>query len=377
VTSHKDYYETLEINPHADRRGIAEAYERLSRQLQPSDDAPPSDPQRMRELDEAFDILDDPARRAEYDRLRSDPGASALDMADEASGETPFDASAAEPGPPRNWLALGLLGAGVAAFVAALVVLALVIFGGGGERTVTLESGLVYTEFEEGSGAGPPSPGDALTVHYTGTLEDGTEFDTSRDGNPFVFFLGQGEVIEGWDLGFASMKEGGHRKLTIPPGLAYGAEGAPPDIPANATINFDVELLQIDTAGQQVETDSGLTYVDLEIGRDPRTFQAITPKDGDQVTVHYTGRLEDGTVFADSQAEGNPRLFVLGSGSEIDGFDEGVSTMRAGGLRRLIIPPELGYGNTVQDFIFQGEPITIPPGSTLIFEVKLVSIQPS
>ena len=374
MTSHKDYYEVLEINPHADRRGIAEAYERLSRRLQPSDDAPPSDPQRMRELDEAFDILDDPARRAEYDRLRANPVASAAEMPDaEAGGETPFAAPAAEPRTPRNWLALGLLGGGLVAFVAALVVLALLVFGGGGERTVTLASGLVYTELGEGSG-GPPRPGDALTVHYTGTLQDGTEFDSSRDGNPFVFFLGEGEVIPGWDLGFASMKEGGRRKLTIPPGLAYGAEGAPPDIPPDATIIFDVELLQIESTGQEVGTDSGLTYVDLEIGRD-RSFQAVTPKEGDQVTVHYTGRLADGTVFADSQAEGNPRLFVLGSGSEIDGFDEGVSTMKVGGLRRLIIPPELGYGNAAHDFDFQGEPITIPPGATLIFEVKLVSIQ--
>lgn len=113
------------------------------------------------------------------------------------------------------------------------------------ETLVTTDSGLQYEDIVEGTGA-MPQAGQRVTVHYTGTLEDGTKFDSSRDRNrPFSFTIGVGQVIKGWDEGVATMRVGGQRKLIIPPELGYGARGAGGVIPPNATLLFDVELLRI------------------------------------------------------------------------------------------------------------------------------------
>jgi peptidylprolyl isomerase len=110
---------------------------------------------------------------------------------------------------------------------------------------MTTPSGLEYEDEIVGSGA-QPVKGQHVTVHYVGTLQDGTKFDSSRDRNePFTFAIGEGEVIRGWDEGVMSMHVGGRRKLTIPPQLAYGPRGAGGVIPPNATILFDVELLGV------------------------------------------------------------------------------------------------------------------------------------
>jgi len=111
--------------------------------------------------------------------------------------------------------------------------------------SITTASGLVIEELVVGSGAAAAA-GQKVSVHYTGWLTNGTKFDSSKDrGDPFVFPLGQGHVIKGWDEGVAGMKVGGKRKLTIPSALGYGARGAGGVIPPNATLVFEVELLSV------------------------------------------------------------------------------------------------------------------------------------
>jgi FKBP-type peptidyl-prolyl cis-trans isomerase len=110
----------------------------------------------------------------------------------------------------------------------------------------TTPTGLIIDDITLGDGAAA-SAGQRVTVHYTGWLTDGRKFDSSKDrGEPFVFPLGGGRVIRGWDEGVQGMKIGGTRKLTIPPELGYGARGAGGVIPPHATLVFEVELLGTD-----------------------------------------------------------------------------------------------------------------------------------
>lgn len=111
-----------------------------------------------------------------------------------------------------------------------------------------------------------------------------------------------------------------------------------------------------------VTTDSGLKYEELKVGA------GATPKQGDIVVVHYTGWLTDGTKFDSSKDRSTPFEFSLGRGEVIPGWDEGLSTMKVGGKRKLTVPPDLGYGD-------RGMPPVIPPKATLVFEVELLKVR--
>jgi FKBP-type peptidyl-prolyl cis-trans isomerase len=112
----------------------------------------------------------------------------------------------------------------------------------GGFTTTT--SGLMYKDVKVGTGR-QAKAGDTVTVHYTGQLEDGKTFDSSVGKKPISFPLGKGSVIKGWDEGVSGMKEGGTRKLIIPPQLGYGRDGFEDVIPPNAVLFFEVELLKV------------------------------------------------------------------------------------------------------------------------------------
>jgi peptidylprolyl isomerase len=158
---------------------------------------------------------------------------------------------------------IGLL---VAGGILVVVVAVILIGRGGGDSnddsskaaitvpngpTVQLPTGpapanLVVKDLKPGTGA-EAKAGDQVSVQYTGVLyDDGSKFDSSYDhGQPFAFKLGGGQVIPGWDQGVAGMKVGGRRELIIPPDLAYGAQGQPPTIPANATLVFVIDLVSV------------------------------------------------------------------------------------------------------------------------------------
>ena len=108
----------------------------------------------------------------------------------------------------------------------------------------TTPSGMDCQDLKKGTGE-PATRGDVVVVHYTGWLTDGRQFDSSLNGEPFSFKLGVGEVIPGWDEGLAGMMVGGKRKLWIPPELGYGRQGSLPEVPPNAQLIFEVELLEL------------------------------------------------------------------------------------------------------------------------------------
>ncbi|MFO7653668.1 MAG: FKBP-type peptidyl-prolyl cis-trans isomerase [Candidatus Krumholzibacteriia bacterium] len=253
---------------------------------------------------------------------------------------------------------------------AAVLVLTLAFLAGCGGEPEYREVAEDVLVMDVRRGAGPEAAaGDIVSVHYEGWLYDpasgtpGEQFDSSRDrGEPLTFVLGSGRMIPGWEAGLEGLAVGGRRRLIIPPRMGYGARGAPPAIPPDATLLFEVELL----AKPQVEK----TLVQSGVGRPARK--------GDSVTVHYVGWVDSsGTLdapFDDSRERQAPFTFTLGDEQVIPGWEQGLVGMRPGERTRLRIPPELGYGT--RGWRSAGREV-IPPDATLVFEVELLEIRPS
>jgi peptidylprolyl isomerase len=238
------------------------------------------------------------------------------------------------------------------------------------EGAEVTESGLQYLEKVAGDGASPQE-GDIVTMHFTGTLADGTLFgDSYSSDQPVVVVYGRGQLLPGWEEGVGMMKAGGEAQMVIPPELGFADQPAGA-IPPNSQLIFDIELLSVESPPDPAAvdeddletTDSGLMFYDIVEG------DGDTPEDGGTVTTDFTiwVREEDGDRFVVSSADNEPISFTIGRLDAVfPGWDEGVSSMKKGGKRYLVIPSDLALGP-------QGGG-DIPPDSTLVMEVELLEV---
>jgi peptidylprolyl isomerase len=231
---------------------------------------------------------------------------------------------------------------------------------------------LKITEIEEGEGS-LAKKGDIMFIVYTAWYVDGDQFDSYQDRDtPYRFRLGFEQVLAGLDEGVATMRPGGKRMLVLPPELAFGKE-AQGLVPADTWVKFEVELVKIepgpipptpwsDVGYEIAVAGTGLQYVGYVIG------EGNAPAPDSEIIVHYSGFLDDGTVFDSSYYRGAPIRFSLRGGELIPGWIEGIATMREGGKRKLIIPPYLAYGEA-------GYRKSIPPHATLIYDIELLTVR--
>eukprot|EP00271_Cylindrocystis_brebissonii_P015505 TRINITY_DN38413_c0_g1_i1.p1 TRINITY_DN38413_c0_g1~~TRINITY_DN38413_c0_g1_i1.p1 ORF type:complete len:597 (-),score=203.22 TRINITY_DN38413_c0_g1_i1:734-2524(-) len=234
----------------------------------------------------------------------------------------------------------------------------------GTEKDITKDGAVKKLLEKKGSGFEKPETGDDVKVHYTGTLLDGTKFDSSRDRDePFTFKLGKGQVIKGWDVGVATMKKGEKAVFTIASDYAYGKAGSPPTIPGDATLKFEVELLDW-TSVKDISGDGGIIKTVIHEGK-----KWEHPKDKDEVTVKVVGKLQNGEVFAKSPEEGTE--FVLSSGFLCAAVPKALKTMYKEQKVELIVKPEYAFGPA-------GRPAedglaAVPPSETVKIDLELVS----
>lgn len=250
--------------------------------------------------------------------------------------------------------------------------------------------------------SGSISNGDKVSVHYTGTLDQGEEFDSSYKRNtPLSFKVGKGQMIPGFETNVRGMKKGEKKTFTLPPAEAYGEidsraiislplDQLPPGVEvgqrlqaqagqtalvvsidekeakldcnhqlAGKSLTFDIEIVDIASKGDGIKIDT------IQAG-DGKTF----PSAGDTLTMHYTGTLAStGSQFDCSRTRNQPFKFTIGVGQVIEGWDEGVMALSLGQRAKLSIPSDMGYGE-------RGAGADIPPNADLVFDVELLKIDP-
>lgn len=256
----------------------------------------------------------------------------------------------------RPTLLIGLLSAMTATVVA---------------QMTTTPSGLQYQIIEPGNSR-HPQPGWRVWVEYTGTLDDGTVFASTRETGGIDLWLGCGQLIKGWEEALPMIGEEGQIALMVPPSQGY-ADMEVPGIPKNSTLHFRIKLVQADSfpaikpfavkGVKKRKTPSGITCYCIEQGH------GKTAKKGDNVYVNYTGWLPDGTIYTTTRTSGEAQRFTAGMGEAFAGMDSALLMMPEGAKCRFIIPYRLAFGD-------KGYGNRIPPKTDVTLDIEMVRISP-
>lgn len=230
--------------------------------------------------------------------------------------------------------------------------------------TPNQDGGILKELIREGHGDDQPMAGDTVFVHYTGTLLDGTKFDSSRDrGEKFSFEAGRGSVIKGWDLGVPTMKKGELAKFTIRSEYAYGKSGSPPTIPPDATLVFEIELFDFHGEDLSENKDKSLIRRKIDAGTG-----YSSPNDGARVVVDLKGMDSTGRIF--DQRENLE--FEIGEGANqniIPAIEHALTKFKNEEHSKLFIKSNLAWGaKGNQEF-------GIAENTDVVYEVKLKSFE--
>lgn len=254
-------------------------------------------------------------------------------------------------------------------FVGLITILSLAVVGCGSKKVEQVkrppvgDGKLKITDVKVGDGA-ELHTGDAALVLYTGKLTTGKVFDSNEKKDdkgqyeqlPLGFVMGNEEVIPGWEKGLEGMKVGGERTLVIPPNLAYGDRGSPPDIGPGETLNFNIKLLDVVKKGEERIMDS----------KDNKIGSGREAKEGDQVEITYIARLCNGFEYENSKNYEEKMIFKLGSEKVSASISAGIVGMKEGGVRTLRLPQPLWAGI--------GSRVYLPPPQVLYYEITLKKV---
>lgn len=225
-----------------------------------------------------------------------------------------------------------------------------------------LDGGILKTILKAGEDGPSPNKGDEVTVHYVGTFDDGSEFDSSRSRDQyFKFTLGEGNVIKGWDMAVATMKKNESCRITCKPEYAYGVKGSPPKIPPNSTLTFEIELFSWKGEDVSIDQDEGVVRSKIDLGEGH-----ISPNDGSSVSIHIKG-VYDGVVFDERDID-----FTLGEGvteNIVDGIEQALQHFNTGEKSLLSIKSKYAFGDKGY------AQWNLPPFADIEYTVKLKSFE--
>jgi|GEM_PF-501249 len=235
----------------------------------------------------------------------------------------------------------------------------------------TRENGLIVRIIREGDPEAEPVPANGIAVmHAMGALEDGTVFESTFESGQKITVPIEVAGIEGWRLGVAGMRPGEVRQFVVPPELGFGEAGVPQGIPQDASLTFEIELfdwrepkeLSTTFVGEPTELEEGITIRDISVGEGPEAG------DGQLVAIYYLAELPDGTQVANTFDTGSLDMLQLNGQQPLPGFRKAIVGMKVGGVRRIELAPEHGFGEA-------GNPPMVPPNSSLVIEVELAAVQ--